>query len=41
MRPTRCWMRSAYTKKDAEGYRLLPSGKRVGFELSVVAAFGA
>ena len=25
-----------YTKRDAEGYRLLPSGKRVGFELSAV-----
>ena len=23
-----------YTKRDAEGYRLLPSGKRVGFEIS-------
>lgn len=23
-----------YTKRDSEGYRLLPSGKRVGFELS-------
>ena len=30
-----------YTKKDAEGYRLLPSGKRVGFELSAVPALGA
>ena len=30
-----------YTKRDAEGYRLLPSGKRVGFELSAVPAFGA
>ncbi len=29
-----------YTKKDAEGYRLLPSGKRVGFELSAVPALG-
>ncbi|MCX6032477.1 MAG: ABC transporter substrate-binding protein [Chloroflexi bacterium] len=26
-----------YTKRDAEGYRLLPSGKRVGFELSAVS----
>lgn len=30
-----------YTKRDAEGYRLLPSGKRVGFELSAVPALGA
>jgi peptide/nickel transport system substrate-binding protein len=27
-------------KKDAEGYRLFPSGKRVAFELSVVEVFG-
>lgn len=25
-----------YTQRDAEGFRLLPSGKRVGFELSAV-----
>ena len=30
-----------YTKRDSEGYRLLPSGKRVGFELSAVPALGA
>ena len=30
-----------YTKRDAEDYRLLPSGKRVGFELSAVPALGA
>jgi peptide/nickel transport system substrate-binding protein len=30
-----------YTERDAEGYRLLPSGKRVGFELSAVPALGA
>ncbi len=30
-----------YTKRDADGYRLLPSGKRVGFELSAVPALGA
>jgi peptide/nickel transport system substrate-binding protein len=29
-----------YTERDAEGYRLLPSGKRVGFELSAVPALG-
>jgi peptide/nickel transport system substrate-binding protein len=28
-------------KKDAEGYRLLPNGKRVSIELSVVAVFGS
>ena len=28
-------------KKDAEGYRLFPSGKRVAIELSVVAVFGS
>jgi peptide/nickel transport system substrate-binding protein len=30
-----------YTERDGEGYRLLPSGKRVGFELSAVPALGA
>ncbi len=30
-----------YTKRDSEGYRLLPSGKRAGFELSAVPALGA
>ncbi len=30
-----------YTKRDGEGYRLLPSGKRVGFELSAVPALGS
>jgi peptide/nickel transport system substrate-binding protein len=30
-----------YTQRDSEGYRLLPSGKRVGFELSAVPALGA
>jgi len=30
-----------YTERDSEGYRLLPSGKRVGFELSAVTALGA
>ncbi len=30
-----------YTKRDSEGYRLLPSGKRVGFELSAVPALNA
>ncbi len=29
-----------FTKKDAEGYRLLANGKRLEFELSVVPAFG-
>jgi peptide/nickel transport system substrate-binding protein len=28
-------------KKDSEGYRLLPNGKRVAIELSVVAVFGS
>lgn len=28
-------------KKDSEGYRLFPSGKRVSFELSVVPVFGS
>lgn len=28
-------------KKDSEGYRLFPSGKRVAIELSVVAVFGS
>ena len=30
-----------YTQRDAEGYRLLPSGKRVGFELSAVPNLNA
>jgi peptide/nickel transport system substrate-binding protein len=30
-----------YTERDSEGYRLLPNGERVGFELSVVTALGA
>jgi len=29
------------TKKDSEGFRLFPSGKRVAIELSVVAVFGS
>ena len=28
-------------KKDSEGYRLMPNGKRVAIELSVVAVFGS
>ncbi len=30
-----------YTQRDTEGYRLLPSGKRVGFELSAVPNLNA
>ncbi len=30
-----------YTERDSEGFRLLPSGKRAGFELSAVPAIGA
>jgi peptide/nickel transport system substrate-binding protein len=41
MKPTRCSMRSGWTKRDAQGIRLMANGKPLTIEINVVPAFGA
>ncbi len=35
-RPTRCWTRSGYDKKDGSGIRLRPDGQKVFFSIDVI-----